>query len=289
MNLLWNDHYLYFVVAIGLSLLAVASSIVGSTLVLEKQSQLGDTIGHSSYPGVIIAYMLFQQRNSVILLMGAVVASLFSIIIIHWLNREKAFHFESILALVLSSFFGLGMVLMSYIQGNPQFAKTAQAGLNTYIMGQAAYLMRDDITTIGLVALFTILIFFVNFPKIKIVLFDKEFATSIGINVQFFKFLNLFLAIIMIGVGLKAVGALLISSLLIAPTIIALQWTNQYEKVLIIGSITAILAAIGGTYLSTHIEKLATGPTVVLCLFIMTLISLIIGPQSSLLKRGEAK
>lgn len=129
----------------------------------------------------------------------------------------------------------------------------------------------------------------INYPKIKIVLFDKDFATSIGINVPFFKFLNLLLAIVIIAVGLKAVGALLISSLLIAPTIIALQWSNQYEKVLIIGSIVSIIAAIGGTYLSTTIEKLATGPTVVLCLFIMTVLSLIIGPKSPLFKRGEAK
>lgn len=289
MSILWNNHYLYLVVAIGLSLLAVASSIIGSTLVLEKQSQLGDAIGHSSYPGVIIAYMIFQQRNPIILLMGAVAASLLSIMIIHWLSREKGFHFESILALVLSSFFGLGMVLMSYIQGNPHFAKTAQAGLNNYIMGQAAYLMRDDVITIGIVAIFTIFVFLINYPKIKIVLFDKDFATSIGINVPFFKFLNLLLAIVIIAVGLKAVGALLISSLLIAPTIIALQWSNQYEKVLIIGSIVSIIAAIGGTYLSTTIEKLATGPTVVLCLFIMTVLSLIIGPKSPLFKRGEAK
>lgn len=220
------------------------------------------------------------------LLLGAVVASLCAIFIIHWLSLETGFHYESILALVLSAFFGLGMVLMSYIQGNPKFANVAQAGLNTYIMGQAAYLTTDDIVTIAVSTLILLGVFLLFLSKIKIVLFDKAFAQSIGINVKLIQLLNLLLAICVISLGLKAVGALLISSLLIIPTIIAYQWTQRYEKLLIIASGSAVIASLLGTYLSTTINRLATGPTVVVCLFIMMVLSLVIGPHSSLSKRG---
>lgn len=281
----WNEHYLFLVVAIGLSLLSIAASIIGSSLVLEKQSQLGDAIGHAAYPGVIIAFMISGQRDPLKLLIGAMIAGIFAILLTHWIARYKAFHFESILGLILSSFFGIGMVLMSYIQGNSNYPNASQAGLNNYIIGQAAYLKNDDLWIIGITAVVVIFIFWLCSPMIKLTLFDRTFAESIGIKTHWISLLNMLLAISVISVGLKAVGALLISSLLITPTIIALQWTNRYHKTLLIASLSSLFACILGTYLSTTIDNLATGPTVVLTLFAIALFSMIFGTNGYFRKK----
>ncbi|MBF6625171.1 metal ABC transporter permease [Aerococcaceae bacterium zg-BR9] len=289
MTNLWFNHYIFLVVAVGLSFLSVAASVIGSSLVLERQSQLGDAIGHSAYPGIIIAFMIIQNRSPFFLLLGAIGAGLVALLLIHWLSKYEAFHYDSLLALVLSSLFGLGMVLMSYIQGNSNFTNASQAGLENYIMGQASYLTTDDVIVIAICAVIALGIFYLFYPKIKLVLFDKQFAAAIGISIRKINLLNLLLALLIISVGLKAVGALLISSLLITPTIIAMQWTREYKKMLWIASASGLISALIGTWLSTTVTKLATGPTVVLCLFVLSAISIFIAPNGIMKSKGWIK
>ena len=282
----WNQHYLFLVVGLGVSLLSMAAAMIGSSLVFQKQSQLGDAIGHAAYPGIIAAFMVTQSRNPFTLLLGAVASGILVLILIHFFSKEPAFHFESILALVLSTLFGLGMVLMSYIQGNDNYQGASQAGLKTYIMGQAAFLKQDDVILIALVSSITILIFFMALPRIKLSLFDPVFAASIGIDSRKLSLLNLSLAVVVISVGLKAVGAILIAALLITPTIIGMQWSRNYQGVLWVAVGSAVVGSLFGTWLSTVVDKLATGPSVVLTLFFLAWLSFIIGPQGLIAARG---
>lgn len=276
--------YFFWVVAIGTMALGVASAIIGTTVVLEQQSQLGDAIGHSVFPGIIVSFMLFQTRNPLILMLGAVTAGLVAFQLIQWIHRNSQFSYESILALILSSMFGLGMVLSSYIQGNPAYQKAAQAGLNHYIMGQAAYLVKDDVRLILVVTTGVLLVFALFFPKIKLVLFDKIFAQSIGIQPQRISQLLLVLALLIISIGIKTVGIILVSSMLVAPTVAALQWSRVYHRVIGIAGVIGLVSAFIGTYLSTAVDDLATGPTIVLCQTAFAILSLLLAPNG-LLKR----
>jgi manganese/zinc/iron transport system permease protein len=142
-NILTN--YSFLVVAAGTVILAIASGMVGTISVLKGQSLIGDAIGHSSFAGIVISFMLFQQRNPIILALGALFSGIIAFFSIQLIGKNSKIEMDSILALVLSSFFGLGMVLKSYIQGNPQYSNASQAGLQNYIFGQAAYLMRNDV------------------------------------------------------------------------------------------------------------------------------------------------
>ena len=89
--------YFFWVVALGTMALGFASGIIGTTIVLEGQSQLGDAIGHSVYPGVIIAFMLFQTRNSLVLLLGAIVVGYIAFVLINWIHKYSHFAYESVL------------------------------------------------------------------------------------------------------------------------------------------------------------------------------------------------
>ncbi|XJS09724.1 metal ABC transporter permease [Aerococcaceae bacterium WGS1372] len=277
------------VVALGTMVLGLASGIIGTTIVLEKQSQLGDAIGHSVYPGVIIAFMVFQTRNSLVLLMGAIIVGFIAFLLIEWIDYNSHFPYESILALVLSSFFSLGLLLYQVVQNNPTFQTVNFSGLNNYIMGQAAFLTLFDVKVIGVVAFIIMITFYLLYPKIKLYLFDKTFAASIGINTRLINYFLLALSLLTIAIGLQAVGAKLISSMLVAPVVAALQWTNSYPKTIMLSGFVGLLSGFIGTYLSTQISNLATGPTIVIVLSIIALISVIIGPNGILGTRIYSK
>lgn len=274
--------YFFWIVALGTMVLGFTSGLIGTSLVLEKQSQLGDAIGHAVYPGVIITFMLFQTRNTAILLVGAVVFGLIAFSIIQLIRRYTDFPYESILALVLSAFFSLGLLLYNVVQRNPQFQTVNFAGLNNYIMGQAAFLMWSDVRLIIIVSVVVVAVFMLLYPKIKLYLFDSIFAQTIGINSQWISHLLLLMCLLVIAVGLQAVGAKLISSMLVAPAIAAQQWTQSYGKMLGLAGVFGMVAAFIGTLLSTAISNIATGPMIVVVLTAIALLSLIFGTKGIL-------
>lgn len=274
--------YFFWIVAIGTMLLGFVSGIIGTTIVLEKQSQLGDAIGHSVYPGVILAFMVFQTRNSLILILGAIIIGLLAFMIIEWIHKHSTFPYESILALVSSSFFSLGLMLYKVVQTHTIFQTVNFAGLNNYIMGQAAFLTEFDVHIIAITSILIIVIFALFYPRIKLYLFDKTFAKSVGINASFINYLLLVLSLLTIAIGLQAVGAKLISSMLVAPVIAALQWTNSYPKTIVLSGLFGLLSGLIGTLVSTNINDLATGPTIVVVLSIIALMSVLFGPKGLL-------
>lgn len=274
--------YFFWIVALGTMVLGFTSGLIGTSLVLEKQSQLGDAIGHAVYPGVIITFMFFQIRNTAILLVGAVVFGLIAFSIIQLIRRYTDFPYESILALVLSAFFSLGLLLYNVVQRNPQFQTVNFAGLNNYIMGQAAFLMWSDVRLIIIVSVVVVAIFMLLYPKIKLYLFDSIFAQTIGINSQWISHLLLLMCLLVIAVGLQAVGAKLISSMLVAPAIAAQQWTQSYGKMLGLAGVFGMVAAFIGTLLSTAISNIATGPMIVVVLTAIALLSLVFGTKGIL-------
>lgn len=281
--------YFFWVVALGSMALGLVSGIVGTTFVLEKQSQLGDAIGHAVYPGVILAFMIFQTRQTSVLLLGAIVFGLIAFWLIGFIRKYSQFPYESILALVLSSLFSLGLLLYNIVQTNPRFQTVNFAGLNNYIMGQAAFLMRSDVELILMVTVLVLSVFWLFYPKIKITLFDRVFAETIGINTSWISHLLLLMGLLVISVGLQAVGAKLISSMLIAPAIAAQQWTNAYPRMIWLSGLFGTLAAFLGTLLSTVITNIATGPMIVVVLTIIALFSLIVGPKGILMEHFYKK
>lgn len=274
--------YFFWIVALGTMVLGFTSGLIGTSLVLEKQSQLGDAIGHAVYPGVMIVFMLFQTRNTAILLVGAVVFGLIAFSIIQLIRFYSDFPYESILALVLSTLFSFGLLLYNVVQRNPQFQTVNFAGLNNYIMGQAAFLMWSDVRLIIIVSVVVVAVFMLLYPKIKLYLFDSIFAQTIGINSQWISHLLLLMCLLVIAVGLQAVGAKLISSMLVAPAIAAQQWTQSYGKMLGLAGVFGMVASFIGTLLSTTISNIATGPMIVVVLTAIALLSLVFGTKGIL-------
>ncbi len=274
--------YGFLVVAVGTIVLAIAAGMVGTFSVLLGQSLIGDAVSHSAFPGIVIAFILVQTKDPIILTIGAVISGAIAFIIIQIIHGNSKVSLDSILAIVLSSLFGLGMALMTYID-TADFGKNLnRAGLSSYIFGQAAFTMKKDVYLIIGVSVVSIILMLIFYKELKVFIFDKEYSYSIGFNPKVIHLILLIMTMILIGVGMKMVGAVLIASLLIAPAVTGLLWSKRLAKVLIIASIVGGTSAFVGTYLSVNYKGMSTGPSIIVVMSIIFFTSLVIAPQGAI-------
>lgn len=272
MNILLD--YSFLTVAIGTTILAIASSMIGTISVLTKQSLIGDTIAHASYPGVIFAYIIFQNRDTLILTIGAICSGYLSYYTVEWITKRTKHTKINVLALVSASYFGLGIILKNLIQGLS--SKSAQSGLQRYLFGQAAFIQLDDVFLISCVSILCIVLFLIHFNTFKLYIFDTIFARSAGVPINYLTHILNFMLISLTAIGLKVVGAILMSSFLIAPAITGLLWSKKYHHTIMIAMITSVLSSLIGTYYSSIISGLSTGPTIIILMSSLAIISFII-------------
>lgn len=269
--------YTFRIIIIGTLFLSVSSAIIGSLNLYKGQSLIGDAIGHSAFPGIVLFYIFFNTKNPVVLLIGAMLTGGISYYLIQMTEKYSKVGLDAALAIFLSGFFGLGMVFKSIIQGNSSYTGVSQSGLANYIFGQAAYMLESDVKLITVISIAAIGLFLLFNKQIKVYIFDRDFAETIGLNTKLIEFVMLIMTIAIVSVGLKAVGSILISSFLILPCVAANQWSKKFRNVLIIGSLVASVSAFIGTYFSSLYRGLSTGPTIIMTMGTITLLSMLVG------------
>ncbi|WP_312446927.1 metal ABC transporter permease [Lacrimispora sp.] len=279
--LLFSD-YTFQTVALGSALLGLISGVLGSFAVLRRQSLLGDGVSHSALPGVVMAFVLSGSKNTEVLLLGALISGLLATLFIVSIVRHTRVKFDSALALVMSVFFGLGLVLLTYVQKIPN---SNQAGLKRFIFGQASTLLQRDINLMvicGLILLALVLLFWKEF---KLFTFDSDFAQSLGFSPKKLNLLLSFMIVLAIIIGLQTVGVILMSAMLITPAVAARQWTNKLWVMVTLSALFGAASGIAGTAASSLVPKLPTGPAIVVCVSVIVIISVLFAPGRGVLHR----
>ncbi|WP_311574209.1 metal ABC transporter permease [Veillonella parvula] len=267
-------------VLLGTALLGLASGIAGTFAVLRKESLIGDGLSHAALPGVVIAFLLTGIKDIEVLIAGAALSSITAAWLITITVENSKIKFDGALATILSAFFGFGMVLLTYVQS---LNNAGQAGLSKFIFGQAATILARDVYITSAAALIIIVLTALFWKELKLISFDVEYAKTLQIPVTFTLILYRSLLIMTIIIGIQSVGAILISSLLIAPAVGARQWTNKLGTMCILAGFFGMISAIGGTIWSTSVPKLPTGPAIIVILSILVLLSLIFAPNRGML------
>ena len=267
-------------VLLGTALLGLASGIAGTFAVLRKESLIGDGLSHAALPGVVIAFLLTGIKDIEVLIAGAALSSITAAWLITITVENSKIKFDGALATILSAFFGLGMVLLTYVQS---LNNAGQAGLSKFIFGQAATILARDVYITSAAALIIIVLTALFWKELKLISFDVEYSKTLQIPVTFTLILYRSLLIMTIIIGIQSVGAILISSLLIAPAVGARQWTNKLGTMCILAGFFGMISAIGGTIWSTSVPKLPTGPAIIVILSILVLLSLIFAPNRGML------
>ncbi|RKU19736.1 zinc transporter [Candidatus Poribacteria bacterium] len=271
--------YTLMIVGIGAALLGTVSGALGTYAVLRRQSLLGDAISHAALPGIAIAFLLTGSKAPLILVFGAAVAGWLGTLLIMSIVRLTRIKYDSVLAIVLSTFFGFGLVLHTLIQ---RTGNANQAGLDTFLFGQAATILESDVLTIGILGGVALIIMLIFWKELKLLVFDEGFAASIGFPIRTLDVLLTSLLVIAIVLGLQAVGAVLMSAMLVAPAVAARQWTNRLRLMVFLAACFGALAGVSGTIISSTASRIPTGPTIVLCATVIVGLSIAFAPNRGL-------
>lgn len=268
-------------VAIGGSLLGVVSGVLGCFAVLRQQSLMGDALSHAALPGVAIAFLL-AGRQLGFLLIGAGIASWLGVQFISSVTQTTRIKQDTAMGIVLAAWFAAGIALLAYIQARPD---ASQAGLDTFIFGQAAAIVEQDvrlITVVGLAA-FTVMALF--WKEFKLITFDSEFAGANGFRVNLFSTLLSTLIVIAIVLGLQLAGVILMVGMLIAPGIAARQWTNKLTQMVILAAIFGAFSGGTGAIISAVDTDIPTGPMIIVVAFLIVVVSIGFAPGRGLVWR----
>ena len=237
-NLLFD--YTLRTVALGSAILGIVSGALGSFAVLRKQSLLGDAISHAALPGIVLAFLLTRSREPVILMLGALIAGWLATLFMLNVIRTTRIKDDSALGLVLSVFFGFGLMLLTFTQRLPD---ATQAGLDKFLFGQAATLLQRDVVTMAIIGVLAIALLMTFWKEFKLITFDTEYAASLGYPVRFLDVLLTTLLVVAIVLGLQTVGVVLMSAMIVAPAAAARQWTDKLKNMVILGGLFATLSA----------------------------------------------
>jgi manganese/zinc/iron transport system permease protein len=269
-------------VAMGSGTLGIVSGALGTYAVLRRQSLLGDAISHAALPGIALAFLLTGSKAPLVLILGALAAGWVGTLLVMSIVNATRVKDDSALGLVLSVFFGLGLMLLTFIQKRPD---ATQAGLDKFLFGQAAALLERDVITmaaLGMLALLTMTIFWKEF---KLLSFDPDFGASLGFPIRALDVLLTTLLVIAIVLGLQTVGVVLMSAMVVAPAAAARQWTDRMGLMVGLSALFGALAGVGGAVISSTTARLPTGPTIVLCVSAIVLVSLFLAPNRGLVWR----
>jgi manganese/zinc/iron transport system permease protein len=287
MNLADLLHNLFFdytvrTVVLGTMALGIVSGALGTFALLRKQSLMGDVISHAALPGVVIAFLLTRSKVSIVLIIGAAIAGWLATLWMTSITRNTRIKEDSALGLVLSVFFGFGLMLLTYTQSLPD---SRQAGLDTFLFGQAATLLFRDVATMAGLGIVVLVLLAVFWKQFKLISFDREFAASLGFGVSWLDTLFLTLLVVAIVIGLQAVGVVLMSAMVVAPAAAARQWTSSLGVMVFLSALFGALSGLVGALISSSGTGLSTGPVVVLVASAIVVISLFFAPNRGLFWR----
>ena len=273
-------------VALGGALLGIVSGVLGCFAVLRHQSLLGDALSHAALPGVAIAFLL-AGRDLGLLLVGAGVTSWLGVYFIRIVTNTTRIKQDAAMGIVLAAWFAAGIALLVYIQARPD---ASQAGLDTFIFGQAAAIVERDVRLIAIVGAASFVVLGLFWKEFKLITFDSEFAGANGFRVNILSMLLSTLIVVAIVLGLQLAGVVLMVGMLIASGIAARQWTNQLGQMVILSAVFGAFSGSAGAIVSAVDADIPTGPLIVVVAFLLVAISLSFAPGRglvwALLRRG---
>ena len=277
----FQDPNIRFVV-LGSVMLTASSAIVGSFTFLNKRSLVGDAIAHAVLPGICLGFLLAGTKNPFFLIGGAFATGWISLVAVDYITRRSRIKEDTAIGLVLSVFFGLGIVLLTVIQKS---GNAAQSGLDHFLFGKAASLVGQDLYTFAAVAVVLLIAVFLLFKEFTLLAFDKDFARAIGLPVKKIELVLTSLIVLAVVIGIQAVGVVLMAAILITPAAAARFWTDRMGVMFLLASIFGAVSGLTGAYISYVAPAMPTGPWIVIVISSIAFISFFLAPRRGVISR----
>ena len=269
-------------VVLGSSIICIISAITGCFAFLRKRSLAGDAVSHSVLPGICLAFLISGEKSPIWLLLGAIFSGLLSLLLMEWLVKTKMARTDTAITLMLSVFFGSGIVMLTYIQHQ---GNAAQAGLDKYLFGKAASLTSEDLYLIVISATILLSTYLIFLRGFYVLSFDEDFAQVAGFPLTILRFLLSFSTVWTIAIGIQAAGVVMMSSLLIAPALAARFWTNSIKVLLLLAAIFGLISGDSGAFISYMAPSMPTGPWIVVSITFIAILSVLFAPKKGIIAR----
>lgn len=269
-------------VLLGALLIGATSGTLGAFAVLRRRSLLGDALAHAALPGVALAFLWAQTKALPVLLLGATVSGVIGVLAIEVIVNYTRIKADAALGIVLSVFFGIGIVLLTHIQ---QSAVGNQSGLDKFLFGQAAAVVRADLYVMCAVSALVLIAVCAFYKEFKGLIFDSDFLGALGFPPRLVDLLLMGLIVLTVMVGLQAVGVILIAAMLITPAAAARFWTDRLHVMVVASGLLGAACGALGTGISALAPRIPTGPVMVLVATAAFLVSALIAPRRGVLAR----
>lgn len=247
-------------------LVAIPTAMLSCFLVLKGWSLMGDAISHAVLPGIVIAYILALPYT-----LGAFIAGMFCAISTGYLKENSRIKEDTIMGIVFSAMFALGIVIMTKVH--------AGIHLDHILFGDPLGISWGDIAEAAIVAAFVALFMLIKGRDLVVYVFDYQHAQAIGLSTKFLHYGLLCILSLTIVAALKAVGMILVVSMLIAPGATAFLLTKRFKSMMILALTISVTCSFLGVYISFFIDS-APAPTIILLMTLVFIVTFIMTTRS---------
>ena len=245
-------------------LVSLCASLLGVSLVLKRYSMIGDGLSHVGFGALSLAMALNLAPLKVSI--PIVVISAFFLLRLSQNSKIKG---DSAIAIISSSALAIGVTITSLTSG-------LSTDINNYMFGSILSLSKSDVYLSVILSIMVVILFVVFYHKIFAVTFDENFSKATGIHADFYNFLIAVLTAITIVIGMRLMGSLLISSLIIFPALSSMRVFNSFKSVIISSAVISIVCFLIGIFCS-YVWGTPTGASIVIINLLIFLIFLSIG------------
>ncbi|MBD2504638.1 metal ABC transporter permease [Anabaena azotica] len=252
-------------------LVGLLCAVVGSYLMVQRLALLGDAISHSVLPGLAIAFMIGAN-----IFVGAFIAGVMSTMAIAWIRTRSPIKEDAAMGIVFSAFFALGVTLITVIQ------KDNKIDLNHFLFGNILGVTIDEVRDTAIIAAIVLIVVILLYKELLFYTFDPLGAQAAGLPVNKLNFGLMLLIALTIVASMKAVGVILVLSLLITPGATAYLLVKRLHQVMFLGAGIGVFSSISGMYLS-YFYNLPSGPAIVLVVSGLFLLALLFSPKHGVL------
>jgi len=252
------------------SLVAAVCGFLSSYLTLKGWALMGDAVSHSVMPGVVVAYAFGLPFS-----LGAFIFGVGSVALIGFIKQKSRVKEDTVIGLVFTGFFALGIVLVSKIKSN--------IDLHSILFGSPLGISLSDVKQTIFISLLVVILLSIFRKDLMLYCFDPRHAKTVGINVLFLHYLLLTCLSLAAVVGLQSVGIILVVAMLITPGATAYLLTDKFDNMTVISVLSAIISSLIGIYVSFWFD-LETGGSIVLAQTFIFLFAFLFAPRYGIFK-----
>ncbi len=246
-------------------LITSVCGLLSSFLTLKGWALMGDAVSHAVMPGVVVAYAI-----GVPLSLGAFIFGVGSVALIGFIKHKSRIKEDTVIGLVFTGFFALGIVLISKI--------SSDIDLMHILYGTPLGIPLSDVKQTIFISFLVVLLLSIFRKDLMLYCFDPRHAKTIGINVSFLHYLLLTCLSLAAVVGLQAVGIVLVVAMLITPGATAYLLTDKFDRLSIISVVSSIISSLLGIYLSYWLD-ISPGGSIVLVQTFIFLFAFLFAPR----------